>query len=80
MTPKEKAEELVDKFYPMFDNSVRDILSKKCSLIAVDEVIEAINSTKNLTNNLLSQTYETAFINLPSTSFWEDVKKEIENI
>ena len=40
MTPKEKAEELVDKFYPMFLNSVRDTLAKQCALIAVDEMIE----------------------------------------
>ena len=39
MTPKEKAEELVDKFYPMFTNSVRDTLSKQCALIAVDEIL-----------------------------------------
>ena len=38
MTPKEKAEELVDKFYPMFTNSVRDTLAKQCALIAVDEI------------------------------------------
>ena len=40
MTPKEKAEELVDKFYPMFTNSVRDTLAKQCALIAVDEILE----------------------------------------
>ena len=39
MTPKEKAEELVDKFYPMFTNSVRDTLAKQCALIAVNEIL-----------------------------------------
>ncbi len=44
MTPKEKAKELVDKFYPnvQWKLGQEDCLSraKKCALIAVDELIE----------------------------------------
>jgi hypothetical protein len=39
MTPKQKAEELVDKFYPMFTNSARLTLAKECALIAVDQIL-----------------------------------------
>jgi hypothetical protein len=48
MTPKEKAEELVDKFmdYTGFEineqNNMSNIFSaKQCSLIAVDEILES---------------------------------------
>jgi hypothetical protein len=78
MTPKEKAENLYNRM--VVDFQMDKWQSRECALITVDEVIEAINSMKSLTNNYLSQTYETAFINLPSTSFWEEVKKEIQNI
>lgn len=37
MTPKEKANELVDKFYPLLDGVYT---SKQCALIAVDEMID----------------------------------------
>jgi len=78
MTPKQKAENLYNRM--VVDFQMDKWQSRECALITVDEVIEAINSMKSLTNNYLSQTYETAFINLPSTSFWEEVKKEIQNI
>ncbi len=39
MTPKEKAIELIRKFY-----SVGAVECKQCALIAVDEVIEAIKN------------------------------------
>jgi hypothetical protein len=38
MTPKEKAQELVDKYYGHF--TVHMSIAKKCSLIAVDEMME----------------------------------------
>ena len=41
MTPKEKAQELINKFY--FDTSLTDIEEvKKCALIAVDEILNVI--------------------------------------
>jgi len=40
MTPKEKANELVDKFYPLLDGSSSVYTSKQCALIAVDEMID----------------------------------------
>jgi hypothetical protein len=45
MTPKEKAEELVDKFYPRAtsyssDRKNQNENAKQCALIAVDELIK----------------------------------------
>jgi len=68
MTPKEKAEELVDKFYPMFDNSVRDILSKKCSLIAVDEILQMVDETMQ------------GWLDADIIAHWRQVKEEIEKL
>jgi hypothetical protein len=65
MTPKEKAEELFYKFYEtvtFFDET------KKCALIAVDEVISA-NPHSNPFNTDVYSTMD----------YWQEVKKEIEN-
>jgi hypothetical protein len=43
MTPKEKAEELVDKFMPHSNGNSNNNEAKQCALIAVDEICEAIN-------------------------------------
>ena len=71
MTPKEKAEELVDKFYPMFTNSVRDTLSKQCALIAVDEILKELSP---LELHPLG-----TYIN-PKIDYWQEVKQEIEKL
>lgn len=66
MTPKEKAEELVRKYYTFGIRKEGQTLSwyecKQCALIAVDETINAD----------LSDTYE--------SDYWQQVKKEIENL
>ena len=64
MTPKEKAEELVNKFAKLpEEGSLMWYLSfeiaKKCALIAVDEIIKS---------NAM----------LPPNLNWQEVKKEIE--
>ena len=45
MTPKEKAKDLVDKYYHLFsvelENTIADYEAKECALIAVDEIIES---------------------------------------
>jgi hypothetical protein len=78
MTPKEKANELVDKYWkqfvPQFEGHflaetqtmhiLYDDQAKQCALIAVDEIIEAINNLQ----------YER------KTDFWENVKTEIEKL
>jgi hypothetical protein len=65
MTPKEKAEELVDKFYWRETNhNVSIIDSKQLALIAVDELIKQESKYNN------GSFY-------PS-NYWSEVKAEIE--
>jgi hypothetical protein len=66
MNPKEKAKELVDKFFkPELSHLLYGVLkydeAKQCAIIAVEEILE-----------------ET----LPDSGFkyWHDVKTEIENL
>jgi len=44
MTPKEKAEELVNKFIPLCGMELTEI---QCALIAVDEIIDTPNPMPN---------------------------------
>jgi hypothetical protein len=67
MTPKEKAEELVNRFAKLpEEGSLMWYLSfeiaKKCALIAVDEILDTIKWC----------------IGDSQVGYWEDVKKEIE--
>lgn len=65
MTPKEKANELVEKFYlelRQHSFNYDEETSKQCALICVDE----IQNTKSVCVN--DTEYE----------YWEDVKHEIE--
>jgi len=78
MTPKEKANELVDKFYQRFPLTM-DVITRKgdlsweydnweqakqCALIAVDEIL----NIKSVDRDYDLSTY------------WEEVKQEIENL
>lgn len=73
MTPKEKAQQLYDKFYRTglkitFDGEVdyyeeTHIELKNCALICVDEILDGFRKL------------------LPSSrAYWEEVRKEIENL
>jgi hypothetical protein len=42
MTPKEKAEQIVDIYYPIFTNSIAMLDAKQCAIIAVDKQIELL--------------------------------------
>lgn len=71
MTPKEKAEELVDKMYNVDINDSYDERAMqyqhatRCALIAVDEIINNDGFTRH--DDSL-------------TEYWNQVKQEIENI
>ena len=77
MTPKEKAKELVDKFsnHSFYDQSKNNQCqfietkesAKQCALIAVDEIINS--GDKNIWG-----------VPAPSLTFWQQVRKEIENL
>ena len=65
MTPKEKAEELVDKFIQTNGNA---FFAKECVLIAVDEII--IELTQEISPSVHGFRHE----------YWKQVKQEIKNI
>jgi vacuolar-type H+-ATPase subunit H len=85
-TPKEKAEELVEKFYQYANEEFKDksneypgqVLSerrkirkessKQCSLISINELLEAI------------QYLEPNIVLVSLLEYWLEVKEEIENL
>ena len=79
MTPKEKAKELVWKYYHQIEHTMSNEysdkcweLSKQCTLIAVDEIILFFN------NGAFKLTYpEITKYEIP---YWMEVKQEIEKL
>ena len=66
MTPKEKAKNLVNKFYIIIPLDKMDIdydLAKQFALIAVDEMINVIKDLDNW-----------------AYKYWQEVKQEIEKL
>jgi hypothetical protein len=86
MTPKEKAEELVDKFYQTTPNEawINEPLgiseeykawkqAKQCALIAVDEIVSTLNydiRDLDVRGNIL----------LDLITYWREVKQEIQKL
>ena len=71
MTAKEKASELVDKYMNIGQVKMSDYsriyqpTAKVCALIAVDEVLDYLNKV---------------MIPNPFVQYWDEVRKEIENL
>jgi hypothetical protein len=81
LTAKEKAKELVDKYSiiynGIFSNETIKTLAKTNALIAVDEILKVcpyINEKKRETVALLVA-FDFQFV-----SYWQQVKKEINNL
>jgi vacuolar-type H+-ATPase subunit H len=86
MTPQEKADELVEKFYQYANEEfedksneypgqvlserrkIRKESSKQCSLISINELLEAI------------QYLEPNIVLVSLLEYWLEVKEEIENL
>ena len=70
MTPKEKAEELHNKFYKINEgvNLIYFEEAKQCALIAVDEIMNALPPFD----------YGLEFV--AKIEYWLDVKQEIEKL
>jgi hypothetical protein len=79
MTPKEKAKELYDKFYFVNSESVELITgeyemlfslhesdAKQCALIALDEIIEALELN--------------SWQNINQIKYYQEIKQEIEKL
>ena len=83
MTPKEKAEELVDKYFKLLNYefgdlvySLKDKPPHKCALIAVDEILNTLKifpekdtTSKSVVNFSVSR-----------IMYWVQVKQEIEKL
>ena len=73
MTPKEKAIELVDRYYSLFslefENTIDITQAKQCALIAVDEILNEYNSYN-----------KSAIVYNDALSYWDKVKQEIEKL
>jgi hypothetical protein len=70
MTPKEKAQELVNKFAKLPEEGtlmwyLSFEIAKKCALIAVDEILSVITNSNDY------------YI---MSNYYQQVKKEIENL
>ena len=70
MTPREKAEELVGKFYFLVQTKEEQ---KQCSLIAVDEIMEFMKMDDEYTETLSNA-------NSKWVNYWIEVKNEIEKL
>ena len=70
MTPREKAEESVGKFYFLVQTKEEQ---KQCALIAVDEIMEFMKMDDEYTETLSNA-------NSKWVNYWKEVKQEIKNI
>lgn len=77
MEAKEKAEELVLK-YLKIDNNTKEwfnkYIAKQCALIAVDEVLETLDSPPIRTGN------ESHMLWKGTVDYWQEVKIEINKL
>jgi hypothetical protein len=74
MTPKEKAKELVYKYFSGDDLLYEDltwIQAKQCAIIAVDEILNYDIRAKCESQFVIEQRIE---------SYWQEVKQEIEKL
>jgi hypothetical protein len=70
MTPKEKANELVDRFdnIDVLGEEHNGYIAQQCALIAVDEIIAQIEPSVSM--DVISARIE----------YWQEVKQEIEKL
>jgi hypothetical protein len=84
MTPKEKAEELVEKFEFSFAGMISneedwESLAKQCALIAVDELINTEYQTVSKLLEVIQKNKIRLVISL-NKDYWQEVKQEIEKL
>ena len=87
MTPKEKAEQLVDKFRneitSFLGDNMKKINAKKCALIAVDEILNSSPLEPNFADwddcgGEFRYWYDAQKTH--AFYFWKEVKQEIEKL
>ncbi len=67
MTPKQKAEELIDKF--TFE--IGNFNAKQCALIAIDEILNFDLKAKNESQFIIERRIE---------EYWQEVRTELEKL
>jgi hypothetical protein len=80
MTPKEKAIDLVDRYYWTFGEGYLGEQHIQCALIAVDEILNSYPHTFGINKEYTKDgELVTSMVNIrPNISYWQEVKKEIE--
>ena len=87
MTPKEKAQELVDKFRneitSFLGDNMKKINAKKCALVAVDEILNSSPLEPNFADwddcgGEFRYWYDAQ--KTQAFYFWKEVKQEIEKL
>lgn len=81
MTPKEKAKELVDKYFNVGDQEFD--YSKEFALIAVEEIIKSEKLDYLFTQNQINsmeRTSDDRWIHETFIDYWHEVKHEIEKL
>jgi hypothetical protein len=83
MTPKQKAYELIVKYYSRIEHTLSEeydkygnFIAQQCAVIAVDEILKMENTN---TYNYLTENKEQLIVQL-ADSYWQEVKKEIEKL
>jgi hypothetical protein len=93
LTPKEKAKELVYKFYLVNSESVElttgehdllfslnEIDAKECAVINVNEIIESRKDDRRFDDTLIQGSSGYASLHPMGLSYWLEVKKEIPHV
>jgi len=68
MTPKEKAEELVEKYDETLTYLESKSKAKQCAIIAVDEILKMVDESMQ------------GFLDSDIIAYWKQVKTEIEKL
>jgi hypothetical protein len=86
MIPKEKAEELVNKYLLKTPVGFHIDDAKQCALIAVNEIIDALELYDTLTELYLKQEFGLDYFSSELQNmdndfrYWDKVKQEIEKL
>ena len=82
MTPKEKAEELVIKYFKLLNYEFGDMVYSlgdkqphQCALIAVDEILISVYKI-----NFYEYPYDYSVEDRKHLEYWQEVKQEINNL
>lgn len=73
MTPKEKAEQLVNKFEEWTDSADEHGFALECALFTVDEILE-------ITSSRYYNFQTSELIKVEYMKYWQEVKQEIANL